>query len=310
MARKDGIDTFGAVSLVVFSLVLAVNQVAIKITNDGLQPIFAAGLRSLLAVVFVGLWIGLRGGRVRPDPAYLGPGLLVGAAFTVEFVCLFLALDLTTVTRAAIIFYSMPLWLALAAHLLIPGERIGRGKALGLVLAFAGVAWVLSDRGAGGQGSLWGDLLALGAALSWGGIALCARLTRLRELKPEAQLFWQVSVSAVALLALAPLFGPLLRDLQPVHLVSLLFQAGVVVSAGFMFWFWLLTVYPAAAVASFSFLSPVFSVALGAFWLGEPVGATVIGALALVALGLWLINRPARVARAAPGALPPDPRDI
>lgn len=294
MQRKDRIDGFGAASLVVFSLVLAVNQVAIKLSNEGFQPVFSAGVRSLLAVGFV--WLGARafGRRAGLDPAYLRPGLLVGAVFTVEFVFLFLALDLTSVTRAVIIFYSMPLWLALAAHLFIPGERIGPAKAAGLALAFGGVAWVLLDRDAGAGGSLAGDLCALGAALSWGGIALCARLTRLKELRPEAQLFWQVTVSAVALLALAPAFGPLLRDPQPIHAASLLFQSAVVVSGGFLAWFWLLTVYPAAAVASFSFLTPVISVALAAALLGEPVGPAVIGALGLVAAGLWLINRPAR----------------
>lgn len=293
MQRKDRIDGFGAACLSLFSLVLAVNQVAIKVSNAGIQPVFAAGLRSLLAIGFV--WLGARlfGRRAGLDPAYLGPGLLVGAVFTVEFVFLFLALDLTSVTRAAIIFYSMPFWLALAAHLLIPGERIGPAKAAGLALAFAGVAWVLFDRDAGAGGSLVGDLCALAAALSWGAIALCARLTRLRELRPEAQLFWQVTVSAVALLALAPAFGPLLRDPEPLHWASLLFQSAVVVSGGFLAWFWLLTIYPAASVASFSFLTPVFSVALGAVLLDEPVGLPVLGALALVAAGLWLVNRPA-----------------
>lgn len=294
MQRKDRIDGFGAASLVVFAIVLAVNQVAIKVSNDGFQPVFSAGLRSLMAVGFVWGWARLRGKRAGLDLAYLGPGLLSGSVFTVEFVFLFLALDFTSVTRAAIIFYSMPLWLALAAHWLIPGERIGGTKALGLALAFGGVVWVLLDRDAGGVGSLWGDLFALGAALSWGGIALCARLTRLRELRPEAQLFWQVAVSAVALLALAPAFGPLLRDPGAIHVTSLLFQSAVVVSGGFLVWFWLITIYPAAAVASFSFLTPVFSVALAAFLLGEPVGLPVLAALALVAAGLWLINRPAK----------------
>ncbi len=294
MQRKQAIDAFGASSLVLFSLVLAVNQVAIKLSNDGFQPVFSAGLRSLLAIGFVWAWARLRGRRAGLDPAYLGPGLLVGAVFSVEFVFLFIALDLTTVTRAAIIFYSMPLWLALAAHLFIPGERIGRAKAAGLALAFAGVIWVLADRDAGGRASLAGDLCALGAAVSWAGIALCARLTRLSELKPEAQLFWQVCVSAVVLLALAPAFGPLLREIAPLPVASLVFQAAVTVSGAFLFWFWILTIYPAAAVASFSFLTPVFSVALGALVLGEPIGASVAGALALVAAGLWLINRPAR----------------
>lgn len=63
------------------------------------------------------------------------------------------------------------------------------------------------------------------------------------------------------------------------------------VAIAFLFWFWLMSIYPASSVASFSFLSPVFSVLLGWLILGERVGPSIWGALGLVALGLVLINR-------------------
>jgi drug/metabolite transporter (DMT)-like permease len=297
MVRKDRIDAFGAVSLVGFSLLLGFNQVVIKVVNEGMQPVFWAGLRSLGGAVCVALWMLARGRALRPAPGTLGPGLLIGAVFAAEFLLLFIALDLTTVARSSVIFYSMPVWLSLAAHFLLPGERITRWKAAGLALAVAGVAWALLDRGAsggGGAASLAGDLCALGAAVCWAGIALCARATRLMTERPEMQLLWQVGVSAPLLLAAAPFFGPFLRDPGPVHLAGLAFQVVVIVSAGFVFWLWLLARYPASGVASFGFLTPVFGVLLGWALLGEPVGASIIGALALVSAGIVLINRPPR----------------
>ncbi|GAA0285852.1 hypothetical protein GCM10008966_03280 [Rhodovulum strictum] len=120
------------------------------------------------------------------------------------------------------------------------------------------------------------------------------RATPLNRVAPEMQLFWQVAVSAPILLALSPLFGPLLRDLAPLHLWGLGFQIVVIVSFGFVAWLWLLARYPAASVASFSFLTPVFGVGLGWALLGEHVGASVLGALVLVACGIVLINRPPR----------------
>jgi drug/metabolite transporter (DMT)-like permease len=50
-------------------------------------------------------------------------------------------------------------------------------------------------------------------------------------------------------------------------------------------------IYPASSVASFSFLSPVFSVILGWLLLSEEVALSVWIALVLVAGGIWLINR-------------------
>ena len=299
MARKERIDAFGAVSLTLFSALLGYNQVVIKVVNEGLQPVFFAGLRSAGAVICVGLWMVLRGYRFRPVPGTYLLGLLIGLLFSAEFVLLFTALDLTTVARTSVIFYSMPVWMALGAHFFLPGERLTWRKTAGLTIAFSGVAWAIVERPSAGTASLIGDLCALGAALGWAGVGLLARGTKLREERPEMQLFWQIAVSAVVLIALSPLFGPLVRDLQPLHLWGLGFQIVVVVSAGFVFWLWLLSIYPPASVAAYSFLGPIFGVGFGWLLLGEEVGPAILGALALVAFGLWLMNRPA--GQAMPG---------
>ena len=298
MPRRDHIDLAGAVGLIGFSALMGFNQVVIKVVNEGLQPVFFAALRSAGAALCIGLWMWARGRAPKVAPGTWGVGLLSGVIFATEFTFLFLALDLTTVTRTSVILYSMPVWLAVAAHFLLPGERITPGKAAGLALVFAGVAWAVIDRpGGGGQASLVGDLCALAAAFGWAAIALVLKGTRLRDVHPEMQLFWQVTVSAPILMAAAFLFGPFLRDLAPIHLWGLGFQIVVVVSMGFVFWFWLLSIYPAAGVASFSFLGPIFGFLFGWLLLGEEIGWSLAGALALVAAGLVLINRP-------PGAPP------
>ena len=295
MEKRDHIDTFGAVALTLFALFLAFNQVVIKVTNGGLQPVFFAGLRSAGAVLCVWLWLILRGRDWRLRRPQLVAGLVTGTIFALEFLCLFVALDLTTVARASVIFYSMPVWMTLGAHLLLPGDGITRGKALGLTLAMGGVALALLTRPSDGTGSVWGDLAALGAAVGWAASGLSCKVTALKDVRPEMQLQWQLVVSAPILLLLAPLFGPLVRDLEPIHLWGLAFQIVLVVSAGFIFWLWLLSLYPASGVASFSFLSPLFAVFLGWALLGEEVSLTLLGALALVAIGLLLINRPPQV---------------
>ncbi|OSQ50811.1 DMT family transporter [Marivita geojedonensis] len=291
MERKDAIDLAGAAGLVVFATVLAFNQVVIKVTNAGFGPVFAAGLRSALALGVLGLWLWLRGRRLEGLRRTFWPGLLLGGLFTVEFIFLFIALDLTTVSRVSILFYSMPVWLALIAHFSLPGETLSWRRAFGLALAMAGVVWALFDPDSREAGSLTGDILALLSAFAWAGIALTVRLTRVSELKPESQLFWQLSVSAVGLLAVAPLFGELIRTPTALHLAGLAFQAVFVASLGFLFWLRLMTIYPASDIAAFSFLSPVLAVGLGWLLLNEPVGPGFLGAMCLVAVGIVLINR-------------------
>jgi drug/metabolite transporter (DMT)-like permease len=300
MPRKDQMDAFGATSLVLFSALFGFNQVVIKLVNEGFQPVFAAGLRSLGAIPLILLWAWFRGHSLRILPGTVGPGLLLGACFTMEFLLLFTALDLTTVSRMSVIFYSMPIWLSLGAHFLIPTERMSRRKAAGLALAFGGVAWAILDRPEGAaEASLAGDLCALGAAIGWAGIGLTLRTTAIREANQEVQLLWQIGLSALVLIALAPLFGPLLREVAPIHLWGLAFQVIVIAFAAFIFWLWLMSIYPASSVAAFSFLGPVFGVFFGWLLLGETIGVSILGALVLVAAGLWLINRPGRPAALA-----------
>jgi drug/metabolite transporter (DMT)-like permease len=291
MQRKDRLDAFGGSILLGVTLLLAFNQVIVKLVNQGLQPVFFAGLRSALAVLFVWAWLAFKHRPPRLRRAALGPGLLMGTVFAAEFLCLFLALDLTTVGRTSVIFYSMPVWFAIMAHFGL-GERITPLKALGLTLAFAGAAWAILSGSASGEGSLTGDLFALGGAIGWAGTAYIARRPVMRAEGPEMQLFWMVLVSGPILLLAAPAFGPLIRDLQPVHLFWLLFQASVVVAGGFVTWLWLLSVYPAATVASFSFLTPILAIVLGAVIFGESVTWPILAAAGLVAAGIVLINRP------------------
>lgn len=295
MAQKPQIDAFGAISLTGFALLLAFNQVIIKFVNDGLQPVFFAGLRSLGGAFVIFAWMKFRGLQITIAPGTVPAGLMIGSLFALEFVCLFWALDLTSVTRTSVIFYTMPMWLALAAHVLIPGERLTPVKSAGLLLAFAGVVVALTMRGeAAGETSILGDILALLGAMAWAGIALCARATKLREVRPEVQLLWQLAISAPLLLLASLAFGPLLRDPQMIHWAGLGVQIVVIVSAGFLFWLWLLSIYPSSSVAAFSFLTPVFGVALGWLVLGEDVGPGILIALVLVCAGLILVNRPTR----------------
>ncbi|MGR3495827.1 DMT family transporter [Citreimonas sp.] len=290
MARRDAIDLVGASGLVIFSTLLAANQVVIKLTNGGIGPIFGAGLRSAMALCVLGLWVWLARRRITGVRAAFWPGLMLGGFFSLEFVMLFLALDLTSVSRASILFYSMPVWLAVVAHFVLPGERLSARRIAGLALAMAGVAWALADSQSRDAGDLRGDLLALGAAFAWMGIALTVRLTRVSRLTAETQLFFQLAISAVALIAVAPLFGPLLRDPTWLHWAGLSFQAAVVASLGFLFWLALMAIYPASDIAAFSFLSPVLAVGMGWLLLDEPIGPGFVGALSLVAVGIVLIN--------------------
>ncbi|MDG1236945.1 MAG: DMT family transporter [Amylibacter sp.] len=290
MERKNRIDALGGVLLGSFSILLGLNQVLVKVVGDGMHPAMQAGLRSAFAIVPVLVLALLFRRRLSISDGSLPWGVLTGVLFALEFLLLFRALDYSTVARASMLFYTMPVWMTIGAHFLIPVERLTTVRVLGLAVAIAGLAVAMWGRGEG-ENLLRGDIYCIAAAMMWAAIGLVARLTPMNRSAPEMQLLYQLVVSAIVLLPVSYLIGDQVRDLHLMHWGILAFQAIVVVGVGFLTWFWVLSKYPASDVASFGFLAPLFGVLLGWLLLGEELSIWIIVALILVSFGIVLINR-------------------
>lgn len=285
-------DLLGAAALGGFAVILGLNQALVKIVNDGLAPVFQVGVRSLAALLPVFLFALYMKKRLSISDGSLAPGIVSGLLFSAEFCLLFIALEMTTVARVSLFFYTMPVWLALVAHFVLPGERLNLMRASGLALAIGGVALaLLGDPAPAEDGAWWGDVLAIVGALAWGGIALVVRTTKLSQSTPEMALLYQLVVSGVLLTAIAPLVGDTVRDLTPTIIGIFAFQVIVVVAIGFAMWIWALGIYRTSDTASFSLLSPVFGVFFGWLMFDDPLTPTFLIALGLVLTGLVLVNR-------------------
>jgi drug/metabolite transporter (DMT)-like permease len=91
--------------------------------------------------------------------------------------------------------------------------------------------------------------------------------------------------------------APVPTHLSVIALSSLAFQIVVVTAFSYVVWFWLIRSYPATRLASFTLLTPVFGLLLGAALLGEPITARLVVAVAAVAAGILLVNRAAAPVR-------------
>ncbi len=288
---KNKIDKIGSISLISFSALLGINQVLIKITNEGIDPIFSAGIRSLIAIFFLGLWMILFNKSLDLKKGTYLLGICTGIIFSLEFFLLYLALDFTTVIRSSIIFYSMPVWLAIISHFWFPNDKLTKIKCTGLILSLSGIVWAIthSVKSVSG-GFLFGDLCALGASILWALIAIISKGTKFGTLSTEMQLLWMLAISFPILIMMSLTSHEIIRDFKYYHAYILVFQASVVVAAGFAFWFWLLSIYPASGVASFAFLAPIFGILFGIFILKEPTDINFGVGATLVIFGIFLVN--------------------
>ena len=294
MEKKNKIDAFGAVALISFSLLLGINHVVIKIVNVGLNPIFFAGIRSFIAFLFIIIWMKFTRKPIVFNNKNINICLIAGLVFALEFLFLFLALDFTSVSRNSIIYYSMPLWLTVLLFFTKNKEKLSFIKLLGLILAFSGVVISVSKNESGliiNSSSLFGDFLAFLAALFWALLIIIAKNSNFNKEIPEMQLLWMVMVSGPILICFSFFIEDPIRDFQIIHIWGLLFQSIVVVAGGFLFWLWLLSKYPASGVASFSFLTPIFTIFFGWLILSEVMTPDFIFAAFLVITGLIFINK-------------------
>ena len=294
MQKKTKIDAFGAIALISFSLLLGINHVVIKIVNLGLNPIFFAGIRSFIAFIFIIMWMKFFNKPIVFNRKYTKISFIAGIIFALEFLFLFLALDFTTVSRNSIIYYSMPLWLTILLFFTKRNEKISLLKFLGLILAFIGVVISITNFKINlilNSPNLIGDILAFLAALFWALLIIVAKNSSFSKVSPEMQLLWMVMVSGPILTIFSLFIEDPIRNFQLIHIWGILFQSIIVVAGGFLFWLWLLSKYPASGVASFSFLTPIFTIFFGWLILSEVMTLDFLIAAFLVISGLIFINR-------------------
>lgn len=279
-----------ALGLVALCALWGLGQVAIKVGNSGISPVFNAGLRSAGAAVLVALWCRYRNIALVQRDGTAAAGIAAGLLFGIEFLLLYWGLEFTTAARSVVFLNTSPFFVALGAHLVLANDRLTIAKTIGLIAAFAGVAIAFSDGlRAPTLHMLIGDAMALAAAAAWGATTVLVKATKLARIEPERTLLYQLVVSAVVLIVASfaagerGVFNP-----TPLVLSALAYQTIVVAFVSYVAWFWFIKHYQASNVASFVFLTPVFGVLAGAWLLDEPVGPRLLIALVLIAAGIYI----------------------
>lgn len=305
IARKDHLDGLASSILLACCLFWGVQQVMVKATLPELAPVFQAAVRFAGSTALLWAWCAWRGVRLFERDGTLWAGLLAGLLFAAEFAALFLGLEHTTASRLTVFLYTSPFWVALLVPLLVPAERLRPLQWLGLLCAFGGVAFALRDGllHPDPRVSWQGDALGLLAGALWGLTTVTIRASGLVRVAPEKTLFYQVAASAALLPLLSLGLGePWNWDWSAFAFTSMLLQVLVGAFASYLAWMWLLVHYPATRISAFVFLTPLFALVTGVLWLGEPISSGLLAGLALVALGIVLVNRRAPLPTVAKSA--------
>ncbi|WP_181703422.1 DMT family transporter [Chthonobacter albigriseus] len=298
---KTRLDGLALLVLVLCCASWGFNQVAVKAALEGIPPVLQMGLRSAVAGLLVWGWCLLRGVPLMERDGSLLPGLLLGTFFGLEFLVLFIGLGYTTASHGAILLYLAPFMVAGLAHVML-GERLTVLKVTGLAVAFAGVVLLFSGSGeaAAGPHQLYGDVLCVLASVGWAFSTILIKKTVLLKIPAEKTLLYQLAVSAAMGLVVSVALGEPAADFSTAPVVwSFAYQTLWVGSVTYMIWFSLMRIYPASLLTAASFMTPIFGVIGGIVFLAEPLTWNLAAAVALVALGIVLVNRPQAAQAAA-----------
>jgi drug/metabolite transporter (DMT)-like permease len=273
---------------------------SIRIVNETLPPLLAAGVRFLIAgTLMYGVAIG-RGDAIgdRPGPRQWRAAAIVGGALLLGGNGLVVWSERTTPSGiVALIIALVPLWMA-SIDLIVLGHRPRPQVAAGLLLGFAGAA-VLVSTSASGEVRLLGMLFAVGASLSWASGSLYARGADLPR-RPFVGIGMEMLCGGVGLIVVGLLAGDIGRiDIERSSTASLVALGYLIVFGSliaFASYVWLLRNARTSFVSTYAYVNPVVAVTLGWAFLDEPITlrTLVAGAVVLVAVAMIVGSREER----------------
>ncbi|MBI3946781.1 MAG: DMT family transporter [Armatimonadetes bacterium] len=263
---------------------------AIKVALREVPPVALAGWRFLIGILAILLWCAARGIAIWPERRHWPTLGVIAVMFVAQIALLNAGTRFTSAGHSTLLLATHPLFVAVFVHFVLHDDRLSTPKALGLLLAFAGVAAVVAERLQGG--SFLGDALVCVSAVLLGALVTITKWAYRRGLTPYQVLAGQI-VPGVAgfFLVSRALEGPVVVPVLPASWVAILYQGLVVAGFGFAAWNSLLDRYAASRLAAFQFTVPIFGVVFSAWILGERLTAGVALGTLLVGAGLLIANR-------------------
>jgi drug/metabolite transporter (DMT)-like permease len=258
------------------------------------EVMFLRSLSSFVVIAAVMLpFTGLSVFATQRPQAHLARGLSQAISQTLSV----LAFMLMPLAGAVAINFSAPLFSALVSIVWLK-ERAGFARWSALLVGFFGVL-IVSHPGA--DSLSLGALFALGNAIMYGSVTVAVRGMTKTE-SANTLIMWQATVIA-ACHSFLLVFGwrmPTLLD------AAMLFGSGFANAAGQWFWTQALRLAPATAVSPFYYLMLVWALVIGfVVWGDVPTAGLLAGSGIVVASGLFLLWREARMQRAMSAPLVP-----
>lgn len=273
-------------------MLFGANAVAVKISLTGIGIYTTAALRFGGAALLLYTFSRLTHKNIRINRKQFSQLLFLTLIFFFQISFFYSGQSRTSASHGVLIANLLPFVIMILAHFLLPDDRINTRKVVGLLLGFTGVVLLFSDSlKVSTHHSLHGDLLIVCGVIFWGCNATFVKRI-IADYNPLQITLYPMLIGTPIYTVCALLFDePMIISLSPGVILAMLYQTVVTATFGFIIWNGLISKYGATTLHSFIFIMPVSGVFLGIMLLGDPVTSSLIGSIALVTMGLLVINR-------------------
>ena len=277
----------------VFCLIWSFAFVAGKIAVTDCPPLILLAVRFTLAGVLIFGISALRGETMSLSRRDILVYALIGLANNALYLGFgYTGLQTVSAGIGGLIVSANPVFTAILAALFL-GEAMTWRKATGLVLGVAGVTFIVWHRISLGTDSWLGILFTLASLAS-----IVAGTILFKLLAPRGNLWIGNGIQNLSAgLALAPFaftmssLGDIVPSFRLLGAFAFLVLCGSILA--YLIWFHLLTVCGATAASAYHFLMPPLGILFAWMVLGEHVAAGDLLGIVPVALGIYLVTRPA-----------------
>ncbi len=286
-ARNQPFATLFAFGAIYF--VWGSTYLAIRVLVATVPPLYAAGLRFLIAGLFLYLWSRLRGVPSPSRMEWRNLSALGVLMFLIAYGGLFWAEKTMPSGIASLLVATIPVWTAIFEIFVFKKDKLGWPVIVSIVLGLAGVALLASRTGAHGL-ALLPCLAILAAQISWSlGTVLSKNFTLPSHKSMSAA--GQMITGGCFLLIASGCAGelhpwPHLNRQAALALLYLIVAGSIL---AFTAYTWLLGRMSATKVSSYAYVNPVIALAIGYWFGGEALSLQIFIGAALVLASVLLL---------------------
>ncbi|HET7236571.1 MAG TPA: EamA family transporter [Actinomycetota bacterium] len=275
-------------------IIWGTTYLAIRVANETLPPLIAAGIRFVIAGGALYAW-SVRRGDVegdRPTRANWKAATIVGVGLVAGGNGLVVLAEVTVPSSImALIIALVPLWMALIDRVVL-GHEVRWATTVGLLLGFSGIALLIGGAAIDASVPLSGLLIGVLASLSWTSASLYSRNAPLPR-RPLVGAGMEMLIGGAVLIVAGALRGEL-ASIDPAafsseSLLALLYLIVIGSWVGFTSYVWLLRNARTSLVSTYAYVNPIVAVTLGWLVLDETITARILFAAAVTIAGVAII---------------------